>query len=106
MQELPIHLLDPIDYDAVFEMARRLDLNIYDAAYLELALRLDVPLATLDKKLAETAAEAGVAGFGVWRPARPSRRFENQIPLIPNHLRKGLPRTLGAGPYNRSRESP
>ncbi len=33
----------------------------YDAAYLELALRLGAPLATNDEDLAEAAGKAGVA---------------------------------------------
>jgi predicted nucleic acid-binding protein len=35
-------------------------LTLYDAAYLELALRLGHPLATLDQKLAKAAEEEGV----------------------------------------------
>ena len=35
--------------------------NAYDSAYLELALRLELPLATTDAKLAEAARRAGVA---------------------------------------------
>jgi predicted nucleic acid-binding protein len=38
-------------------------LTTHDAAYLELALRLDVPLATLDEDLARAARAAGVALF-------------------------------------------
>jgi predicted nucleic acid-binding protein len=38
-------------------------LTTYDAAYLELALRLGVPLATLDQDLARAARAAGVALF-------------------------------------------
>lgn len=38
-------------------------LTTYDAAYLELALRLNAPLATLDQDLARAAREAGVALF-------------------------------------------
>ena len=39
--------------------------SAYDAAYLETALRFDLPLATLDRRLATTA---GAAGIEVWRP--------------------------------------
>ena len=39
----------------VFALARRHRLSFYDAAYLELARRLNAPLATLDKKLAAAA---------------------------------------------------
>lgn len=38
-------------------------LTTYDAAYLELALRLNAPLATLDQDLARAAREAGVPLF-------------------------------------------
>jgi predicted nucleic acid-binding protein len=45
-------------------LARGHGLSAYDAAYLELAIRRALPLATIDKKL-ELAAEAvGVALFG------------------------------------------
>lgn len=45
------------------ELARRYKLSAYDASYLELALRLDVPLATLDEKLIKAARKAGVERF-------------------------------------------
>jgi len=38
-----------------FEMAQTHDLTAYDAAYLELALRLNLPLITYDKLLLNTA---------------------------------------------------
>lgn len=41
-------------------LAIRHRLTLYDAAYLELALRLGHPLATLDQKLAKAAEEEGV----------------------------------------------
>lgn len=41
----------------VLEVARKYKLTAYDAAYLELAKRLDLPLATLDNEL-RLAAEA------------------------------------------------
>ena len=43
-------------------LARRYKLSVYDAAYLELALRTGHPLATLDAELAKAAALAGLAG--------------------------------------------
>jgi hypothetical protein len=46
--------------DATFKLARREGLAAYDAAYLELALRLNLPLATLDSRLAEAASRCGV----------------------------------------------
>jgi predicted nucleic acid-binding protein len=41
-------------------LADRFALTTYDAAYLELATRLDLPLATMDKALARAARAAGV----------------------------------------------
>ena len=45
-------------------LARRYKLSAYDAAYLELALRAGLPLATLDANLAKAATTAGVPIFG------------------------------------------
>ena len=58
----------PIDVDAggppgqrqLFELAMRFDLSSYDAAYLELAMRHGVPLATQDHALRLAAQAAGV----------------------------------------------
>jgi len=44
-------------------LARAHKLPAYDAAYLELALRLGLPLATLDEDLAAAAAAVGVAEY-------------------------------------------
>ena len=46
--------------DTVFHLARLYNLTMYDAMYLELALRLGLPLATLDRRLAQAASDAGV----------------------------------------------
>lgn len=52
------------DYDRalneVLNLARKKSLTTYDAAYLELAMRRDLPLATLDAKLAKAAVRNGV----------------------------------------------
>jgi predicted nucleic acid-binding protein len=45
-------------------LARRYRLSAYDAAYLELALRTGLPLATLDAGLVKAAATAGVQMLG------------------------------------------
>lgn len=45
----------------VREIAERENLTAYDAAYLELASRSALPLATLDRALAEAARRIGVA---------------------------------------------
>jgi predicted nucleic acid-binding protein len=39
-------------------------LSAYDAAYLEVAIRLGLPLATLDDRLAAAADAEGVPRFG------------------------------------------
>ena len=48
----------------VLTLARRHGLTVYDAAYLELALREAVPLATLDQALSAAAQAEGVALVG------------------------------------------
>jgi predicted nucleic acid-binding protein len=45
----------------LLEVARRYGLTSYDAAYLTLALQLNLPLATLDRDLAAAAGLADVA---------------------------------------------
>ena len=45
-------------------LARRYGLSAYDAAYLELALRAGLPLATLDAGLAKAATTAGLSILG------------------------------------------
>jgi predicted nucleic acid-binding protein len=45
-------------------LALRFDLSAYDAAYLELALRLQQPIATRDAALADAARAAGVGTAG------------------------------------------
>ena len=52
------------DETGVLTLARRHRLTVYDAAYLDLALRESLPLATLDKELATAARAEGVALIG------------------------------------------
>jgi predicted nucleic acid-binding protein len=47
--------------DNTLSLARQHRLTIYDAAYLELAKRLDLPLATFDQALGKAAKATGVA---------------------------------------------
>lgn len=54
----PVHALA-----TTLQLARRLKLSAYDAAYLELALRAGLPLATLDEKLLKAARKSDVAIF-------------------------------------------
>jgi predicted nucleic acid-binding protein len=49
---------------AILALARAHRLTFYDAAYLELARRLDAPLATLDRQLAAAARAAAVPLLG------------------------------------------
>lgn len=51
----------PVAMRQAADLARRFQLTVYDAAYLELAKREALPLATLDKSLRLAAAKAGVA---------------------------------------------
>ena len=60
---LRIRLLDP-PYETVFQVAVRFNLSFYDAAYLELAVRERLPLATLDKQLRRAAVAANVLVYG------------------------------------------
>lgn len=48
---------------ATLQLARRHKLSVYDAAYLELALRTGLALATLDEKLSKAARKAGLKRF-------------------------------------------
>lgn len=57
----------PMDFDTaaahpaqLFDLALRYDLTSYDAAYLDLALRRNLPIATQDQALAHAALLAGV----------------------------------------------
>lgn len=60
---LPIEV-DPASTDRVLEtvlpIAGEHGISVYDAMYLELSLRLGLPLATLDRKLAAACDAAGV----------------------------------------------
>jgi predicted nucleic acid-binding protein len=47
-------------FDSLLNLARRYQLSSYDAAYLELALREGLPLATLDSALRSAARRVGV----------------------------------------------
>jgi len=62
VNEMPIDI-DPPDSSAILRLvhlANAHKLTTYDAAYLELAKRLHVPLATGDKQLIQAASECRV----------------------------------------------
>lgn len=50
-------------WDATLNLARGHNLSAYGAAYLELAIRRGLPLATLDARLLAAAEAVGVARF-------------------------------------------
>jgi predicted nucleic acid-binding protein len=52
-------------WDEVLDLARAQNLTSYDAAYLELAIRRGLPLATLDDKLRMAAIAVGTAVYQV-----------------------------------------
>jgi predicted nucleic acid-binding protein len=60
LQDYPIEVQGILDHTTVAELARQYGLTIYDAAYLDLALRHHLPIATLDKALQAAAEAAGV----------------------------------------------
>ncbi len=67
LRALPIRI-DPESneaaFDQVFKLADQYSLTIYDAGYLELAIRENLPLATLDKELRLAARASGVPLVG------------------------------------------
>ena len=54
----------PLDWDhddrKILDLTRRYRLSVYDAAYLEVAMRRGLPFATLDRRLREAAIASGV----------------------------------------------
>lgn len=69
-----LEMLEDVDIEAdsatfahalseTLQLARRYKLSAYDASYLELAVRLGLPLATLDEDLQKAAKKAGVKRF-------------------------------------------
>ncbi|MBN2326833.1 MAG: type II toxin-antitoxin system VapC family toxin [Candidatus Omnitrophica bacterium] len=69
LEALPIEVAPYLDLKStrrIQSVARAHNLSAYDAAYLELAKRESLPLVTLDKKLKQSTAKAGVS---LWTPA-------------------------------------
>lgn len=52
------------DERSLLRLARRHGLSAYDAAYLEVAARRELPIASLDERLADAATGANVALIG------------------------------------------
>ena len=68
LRELPITLdgdtAEPV-WDATARLASQFKLTVYDAAYLELAQRRRLPLASLDQDLRTAAKASGIDVLGV-----------------------------------------
>lgn len=75
---LPIRLADPVSYDGLFSLADRHGLTVYDAAYLDLAIREGLPLASLDKRSLQGGAQfrRGII------PAVTVKTQANQVPPL------------------------
>jgi predicted nucleic acid-binding protein len=52
--------VSPTTPSALIAAARQSGLSVYDAAYFELALRRNLPLATLDSRMRAAAQKAGI----------------------------------------------
>jgi predicted nucleic acid-binding protein len=66
LSALPVeveHGAEDAALSGVLDLARRLGLTAYDAAYVELAKRRGLPLATLDSKLRHAAAALQIAAL-------------------------------------------
>ncbi len=65
--QLPIQVdseTERLAWGPILQLARKHRLTSYDAAYLELAIRRRLPLATLDKELIQAAYKEGVVVLG------------------------------------------
>jgi predicted nucleic acid-binding protein len=64
IEMLPIAVNRSPGGDMLMQLARAHRLSVYDAAYLELALRISAPLASLDRALIKAARAEDVEVFG------------------------------------------
>lgn len=63
LQELPDEIdreTDSMVWEYSFGLAKQFNLSVYDATYMELAVRRKMPMATLDKALARACQEADI----------------------------------------------
>jgi predicted nucleic acid-binding protein len=68
LSRLRIHVDPETDthaWSTTLDLSTRFNLTVYDAAYLELAMRRGLPLATLDRALRAAASAAGVTLLGI-----------------------------------------
>jgi predicted nucleic acid-binding protein len=64
-EQLPIALFDiQLTGTDIFRLGRRYRLSGYDAVYVELARRLDLPIASADRGIRSAAARHGISIFG------------------------------------------
>lgn len=66
LRQLPIEVeIEPVEriFGQVLALARQQGISTYDASYLDLAMRLGLPIATLDEGLQKAASRCGVALF-------------------------------------------
>lgn len=61
LQKLPIQTDANTNFDAAFSLARTHRLSFYDAVYLELARRRNIPLVSVDAALDRAATAEGLA---------------------------------------------
>jgi predicted nucleic acid-binding protein len=64
LAKFPIQIDTGMDWEETMRLARKHQLTIYDASYLELAIRCKVQLATLDGALRRAATNEGVGLAG------------------------------------------
>lgn len=76
-----------IDPSRQWALARAQDLIAYDAAYLQLAIELQVPLATFDKQFGERAGRVFLAECGAPGRTRTPNRQVRSLVLYPVELR-------------------
>ena len=60
LKVIPITIVPPPADRVLLDLARRMKLSVYDAAYLALAVEGDLPLATLDRALRNAAQPINV----------------------------------------------
>ena len=60
LENLPIDFHHDCDSAITMRLARVHKLSAYDAAYLQIAIQMQIPLATLDRKLESAARREGV----------------------------------------------
>ncbi len=63
LRQLRISVDQRHDESTVISLSRTHDLSVYDAAYLEVALRRTLPIASLDRRLRQAAAALNITIF-------------------------------------------